>query len=282
MKKFRKALAGLLVSAAAVCGTVSAAPAAFAATVDDVAAVARQYGIPESAIQQGYNEYYADPDVYTSEHFDSAIAYIEAYHQDIINQLTGGSDTPQTPTEAPVQTEPASAADPAETATKPVSSEQSSSQTSTGENSIPNRIPEKDFINMTLEDKQTYVASLSPEDQTAFLNSLSPDELKSVVKQLPTEEKAGVLDNFAKASSSLGVNVTVDEISNDTVSISMRNNKGELIDVASLGVIVEDTGFDYRPVYCIAGAMLLAAVGGIWLVLRRFFISDKKEEAENE
>ena len=134
---------------------------------------------------------------------------------------------------------------------------------------------------MTLEEKQNYVASLSPEDQTAFLNSLSPDELKSVVKQLPTDEKASVLDNFAKASSSLGVNVTVDEISNDSVSISMRNNKGELVDVASLGVIVEETGYDYRPVYLIAAAMLLAAAGGIWLVLRRFFINDKKE-AENE
>lgn len=281
MKKFRKALAGLLISAAAVCGTVSAAPAAFAATIDDVAAVARQYGIPESAIQQGYNEYYADPDIYTSEHFDSAIAYIEAYHQDIINQLTGGSGNPQPPTEAPVQTEPATTAASTETVTKPASSGESSPQTPTGENSIPNRVPEKDFINMTLEEKQNYVASLSPEDQTAFLNSLSPDELKSVVKQLPTEEKASVLDNFAKASSSLGVNVTVDEISNDSVSISMRNNKGELVDVASLGVIVEDTGYDYRPVYLIAAAMLLAAAGGIWLVLRRFFINDK-EEAENE
>ncbi len=281
MKKFRKALAGLLISAAAVCGTVSAAPAAFAATIDDVAAVARQYGIPESAIQQGYNEYYADPDVYTSEHFDSAIAYIEAYHQDIINQLTGGSDNPQTPTEAPVQTEPATTETSTETVTKPASSGESSPQAPADESTIPNRVPEKEFINMTLEEKQNYVASLSPEDQTAFLNSLSPDELKSVVKQLPTEEKASVLDNFAKASSSLGVNVTVDEISNDSVSISMRNNKGELVDVASLGVIVEDTGYDYRPVYLIAAAMLLAAAGGIWLVLRRFFINDKKE-AENE
>ena len=281
MKKFRKALAGLLISAAAVCGTVSAAPAAFAATIDDVAAVARQYGIPESAIQQGYNEYYADPDVYTSEHFDSAIAYIEAYHQDIINQLTGGSDNPQTPTEAPVQTEPATTETSTETITKPASSGESSPQAPADESTIPNRVPEKEFINMTLEEKQNYVASLSPEDQTAFLNSLSPDELKSVVKQLPTDEKASVLDNFAKASSSLGVNVTVDEISNDSVSISMRNNKGELVDVASLGVIVEDTGYDYRPVYLIAAAMLLAAAGGIWLVLRRFFINDKKE-AENE
>lgn len=225
-------------------------------TVDDVAETARKYGLPESLIQQGYNEYYADPDTYNSDDFDYAIDYIEKYHQDILDKFNPTTSNPN---------------------------EESKEQTTTttGNSGSEDRISESEFINMTLEQKQDYVGSLPQEQQEAFLNSLSPDELKSIVKQLPTDDKVVVMDSFVKAGEAMGVKVTIDELSDDTISMTMRNKNGELIDVASIGVIVEDTGYDHRRLISLSAVLIFAAIGGIWLIVRKCFIN-KKTEGKNE
>lgn len=234
-----------------------------AATVDQVASTARQYGIPESVIQQGFNQYYANPDDYTSEDLDYAIYYIKEYHDEILKQFGVVPNDPPEPSTEPSTEAVTSPTDP------------------TAPSGGNNRISQSDFIKMTLEEKQAYVASLPESEREAFLNSLSAEELKSIVKQLPADNKAVIVDKFVKASDSLGVKVTVNDITDDNISMEMRNKDGELIDVAAVGVIVEDTGYDHRLPYMLSAAGILMAVGGIWLVIRKCF-TGKAADEDNE
>jgi len=153
-----------------------------------------------------------------------------------------------------------------------------STNSNAGSGSSSDRINQKDFINMTLEEKLAYVASLPEDERQAFMHSLSAEELKSIVKQLPVDDKAVIVDKFVEVGESMGVEVTVDEISDENVSMLMKNEKGELIDIATVGVIVDDTGYDYRLIYSICGACIIAAAGGIWLVIRKCFNKNETEE----
>lgn len=269
---------------AIMCAMSAFAGNASAATIDDVAAKARSYGFPETAIQQGYNEYYADPDAYTEDDFDAAIDYLDAYHDELLLKLlegtgsatttTGGSNSEQTTTQTTTQA--------GQSGTTQGGSSNAVSGSDNGYTTDEDGfISESDFVKMTLEQKQQYIASLPEEQRQIFMNSLSPDELKSIMKQLPADDKVSVLDKFVDAGEAMGVKVTVDEITDNSVSVIMRDEEGELIDVAAMGVIVEDTGFDYRGIYAAAGAMLLLAAGGLWLVIRRM-TAEKRAEAENE
>lgn len=267
----KKTLIKIGTAAAIICSVCTVGITANAATVDDVANTARRLGFPESVIQQGYNQYYADPDAYTPEDLDYYISYLIDYENEIKEKL-GISTTP-------VETTTATAA-----GTTEVSSQTTTVQPAEPDQSqtdIRGGLSDTDFINMTLDEKQNYISSLSPEDQQKFFNTLSPDELKSIVKQLPTDDKAAVIDTFVKAGNAMGINVTVDSISDDTISMSMRNDKGELVDIASVGVIVEDTGYDYKGIFALSGAFILAAAGGLWLIIRRCF-ENAETGAENE
>jgi hypothetical protein len=243
---------------------------AHATTADDVAAVARQYGLPESAIQQGYAK--SESGTYTSDDYDYAIEYIEAYHDEILNRFTGDSGTSgnNTSTDNSTGTEETTTA--TETTTVPestVGNNSSDNAAETGNNSSD--ISQKEFIDMSLEEKQAYVNSLPSDEQENFLNSLTADELKSIVKQLPIDDKAAVADKFVQAGEAMGINVTVDEISDSSVSMSLRNSDGEIIGVTNAGVIVEDTGRDYRKLFAVVGAAFMLAAAGIVFVIRKCF-----------
>ncbi len=304
-KYFAAAVSAVLFSAVSVMSIGSSA-----ATIEDVASTARGLGFPENIVQQGINEYYADPDSYTEADLDDAISYLYQYEKELKEQL-GITDTPQTPDETQPETQPETQGDTenstltqqpsqeqtqgqtqGQSATKPNGSSDGSSNnnnnnqggnsnTSVSAPSIPNRIEPDKFINMTLDEKRDYISSLPAEQQTDFFNSLSPEELNSVVKQLPTDDKAQVMQLFIEAGEGMGVNLTVDEMSDDKISMSMRNKNGELVDVASVGVIVENTGYDYRGIFALSGGLLLLAVGGTWLLVRKCF-GKKESTAEDE
>lgn len=286
------------ICAAAVCILSAAGTTANGATIDDVAATARSLGFPESVVQQGINEYNADPELYTADVLDEAISYLYSYEAELKTQL-GITDTPaeNTTDSGQVTTEPAtkpSSGNNTSSPQTPTSAGSVSGNTGTnnsGGNSssptapsgsgsvsvdIPNKPAQKDFINMTLEEKREYVSTLTPEQQQAFFSTLTPEELKSIVKQLPSGDKAEVVDTFVKAGEAMGVQITVDEFSDESISMSMRNNDGDLIDVASIGIIIEDTGYNYHLHYAVSGILILAAAGGIWLVIRKCF---SKEES---
>lgn len=244
MKRFFKAAA---VSAAAIATLMfSSSIASFAATVDDVAATARSYGIPENFIQQGYNEYYKDPSAYTSEDFAYAIDYLNQYHDEVLQKLLESV---------------------------PSSGSQGSAAGSGDDNTETTdwRIPEEEFSGMTLDEKRNYLAGLNDQQREEFLNSLSPEELKSVVKQLSTGAKADILDKFVQAGDKLGINVTVDEVTDDDVSITMRDDNGEVLDKSSFGIVVEDTGYDYRLILSVCGLLLLGAGACLSVVIKKCF-----------
>lgn len=268
----KKLLAKVIASAAVCCGLFAGAMTANAATIEDVIETARKYGIPDSMIQQGCNEYYSDPDTYDEAYLDDAVMYIELYHQEILEKLLGGTTTSANGESSQTTTT---------TTTTVQGTTTTPSDTSGSSNSSGNMISEEEFINMTFEEKQQYIASLPEGEKQAFLNSLSPEALKSIVKQLPADDKADVLQSFVQAGDSLGVKVTIDEINDDSISMTMRDDEGELVDVAAVGVIVEDTGYDYRTVLSVSGAMLVTAAGLLWVVIRKI-LTDRKTEAENE
>lgn len=304
----KKLLSGILAAAATVCGICASGLSSSAATIEEVAETARRYGIPETMIQQGFNEYYADPDSYDSETLDYAIIHIEEYYQEIIDRFSDydqPSDTTQPNTDASsgnnnsadnnstdteggnttgsnIQDKTESSGNAAsgqDTSGSPSGNEASGSKNEeTINNNSGGRISKEDFIKMTLEEKQAYVASLPEAEREEFMRTLSAEELKSIVKQLPTDDKAAIVDKFVQAGDAMGVKVTVNEITDDNVSMALRDKNGQLIDVAAVGVIVEDTGYDYTLLYTISGVCVIIAAAGLWLIIRRSFGGQKTEE----
>ncbi|MBQ8182252.1 MAG: hypothetical protein IJX77_05000 [Ruminococcus sp.] len=283
----KKTIIKISAAAAMICGMCTAGMNAGAATIEEVAETARRLGFPESVVQQGMNEYYADPDLYTPDVLDDAIDYLYSYEAEIKAQLgiTGSPANPETTTQEQKVTEPTSSGQ-TETPSQNTSQTQGNTgitapteQNSSNTAGVPNEPDEKEFINMTLDEKREYISTLTPEEQQKFFNTLTAEELKSIVKQLPTDDKAEVIDTFVKAGDAMGIKITVEEISDENISMSMRNNNGELIDVASVGMIIEDTGYDYSNLFALSGAFILAAACGLWLVLRKCF---RREETGAE
>lgn len=271
----KKFLSGICAASLMTAGIIMSGLASNAATIDEVAETARKLGFPENAIQQGLNQYYEDPDLYTDDVLDDAIAYLYEYESDLKAQL-GITDTTSDGTSSSDTTEQHtdSTSDSTESQTTNTFSEDSTTSGSTTDSEF---IDESDFNEMTLDEKREYISTLSTEDQQTFFNSLSADTLKNIVKQLPTDDKAEVLDTFVKAGEAMGIYVTVDEMNDESISMSMKNSSGELIDVASVGVIIEDTGYDYRGIFLVSGTLIITAIGILWLLLRKCF----KKEAED-
>ena len=254
----------------ALCCMAFPALSADCATVDDCAEVARSYGVSESAIQSAYNAYYANPEAYTSEDFDMVIQTLHLYGTDsdkAIKAYFGITDTPDTPSEPseePVQTE-----------TKP--SEDSPAGAVTTETTTEYE-PDTDFINMTIDEKSEYINSLPESERGTFIDNLTTEERNSIIKQLPMDDKTELLSRFAEAGEQMGLNMTVDEITDDSISLSIRNNDGMLVDQSSLGVIVEDTGYDYRLIFGAVSALILVSVSGISLIFRKISKDEKNDE----
>lgn len=273
----KKLFVQLAASAAVMCGIFAGALSANAATVDDVAAVARQYGYPEDFIQQGYNMYYAEPDKYTSEHFEQAIATIINGGEELKQQYFPDYTTPPVSGEGTTQIVTTTA--PTQGGSTQVTTPSSSGNAHSGVSF--DRISKEEFINMTYDEKKAYIASLTEQQAQEFMNSLSPEELKSMMSQLPTDQKLEQVDTMAQAGDKLGMNLSVDEITDDKLSLQIRDEDGTLVGVAAAGVTVEDTGYDYRLLFSVSGMLIVAAVGGLLLVARKCF-GKQEIGAENE
>ena len=125
-----------------------------AATVDDVASVARSLGVSESVIQQGYNEYYKNPDKYTSQDFDNAISCLYLYEEDlddmiaqyfgIPNNNNNNSTTQPATTAPPNKTKPSDAS--AGNSNDNANNNKTPEDTNPSNNERP--IKQSDFINM--------------------------------------------------------------------------------------------------------------------------------------
>ena len=268
-KKFIAALAS-----AAVCFSLSPL-AASAASVDDVADVARSYGIPEEDIQVGYNEYYAHPEKYPPETLDAAIAKLHETGGAIISTVPYDPNraAPSEPvTTAPPETESGNTSETTAAAAAPEPVTLTADDGSTFTRNTP-----EEFISMSYDEKMAYLSGFPEEQQQVIINNLTPAEYKSLIKQSPAEKKMEIVRSLSGAADEMGLSLTVDEVTDDSLTLSMRNDEGTLVNVSSAGASVEDTGYDRRGIFAAAAAAFLTALGGLLFLVNRCFTDDRTE-----
>ncbi len=254
-------LPGLL-TAVLCCGSLGVS----AYTPDDVAQKAREAGWPETLIQIGYNEWssgeFSQQDL--DDAYDSVLEYNTESEKFICNSLgvsvdkvralaAGDSQNatdPENP-DAPQETQPPTPVTPYE------------------------RIDSAEFINMPLEEKQEYISSLEEDQQADFIASLSREERNSIIKQLPTEDKMELMQNYINTAQSMGMNVAVDNISEQDISVTIRNEEGVVIDKAAVGIVIDETGISRTKPLLFSGIGILISLAGFGLVYRYGSKSDE-------
>ena len=239
-------------SAAIAFGMLSGSFWAHATTVDDVAAVARSYGYSEEDIQAGYNEYYLNPGNYPTERLDMAIEWLH----DAGNQMitTGPQVVDPTVTTTVVENNNEN--------NQPVTDPDLITLTAS-DGSTFSRISREVFIKMSYDEKMAYLQTFPPVQQQAIIDDLSPEEYRSLMKQSPAEQKVKIVDKLSHAAEEMGLNITVDELTDDSLTLAMRNDKGELVNVSTAGANVEDTGYDRRGIFAAAGTLIGLALTAV-------------------
>ena len=261
----KKAYVPFVTSAAITVGLLSSGFSANATTVDDVADVARSYGYSEENIQEGYNEYYSHPEDYPSDRLDMVIEKLHDAGNQMITTGPQVVDPVITTTVAAVNDDNAQA--PAESDLITITAVDGTTFT---------RISREAFINMSYDDKMSYLRTFTPTQQQAFIDDLSPEEYRSLMKQSPAEQKVKIVDKLSQAAEEMGLNITVDEITDDSLTLVMRNDKGELVNVSTAGTTVEDTGYDRRGILAAAGVLICIAITAAYFIMRYI----KNEETE--
>lgn len=127
----------------------------------------------------------------------------------------------------------------------------------------------KTFADMTPDEKHAYIMSLPEDERIAFLASLSPAERNDLLKHMDQSKLQGVMQGMADIASQMGMHVTVDSAGDGSLSFSVRDDAGNLMDSTSLGLRVDATGWNTTLPVLGASAVMLGAVGGlIYLSLR--------------
>ena len=286
-----------IAAGAAVCLSLTVAPInSQAASPADAAALARSLGLPEDLIQAGWNRYYESPELYPPELIDSYMEVLRGMSQDMINQLiTDNGFTPgnsQTPVATTAPAEQPSA--PTVTTAAPNQGNHGNSggngnSGASGSDSEKNdhitltlpdgstftRISAKEFAALSLEEKKAYIATFSPEQQNVILSNLSPEEYRSLLQQMSVDDKADVINDVTQITNSLGLTLSVDDITDDNFTLSMRDETGKLVAVGSAKDTVAKTGYDRRGIFAAAAALIAAGAAGMFAVAKKCF---RKEE----
>ncbi len=259
---------------------------ASAATVEDVWQAAREAGYPEYFIQDIYNQALAEygPEYWTSENMQKVI---DALHAESQNHLTTGPQVTQqvtTTTTVAVTTTTQTKNENPDTpaATEPATTEPSKNviTLTMADGTTFTRISKQEFIALSYEGKQSYIATFPPEQQQVIINNLSPEERRSLLKQLPTDQKLDTIKGMADVAGEMGVKLTVEDLNDDTIKLTLHDENGVVIGHSSVGAdIVENTGYDRRWVFAAAGGLFLVSIAGIIFILRR---SSLKERTTDE
>ena len=262
-------------------------------TADDVSAKARQAGWPETLIQMGYNEWSSGD--YSQDKLDTAYEKVQEYNsqtKDLIcnyfgvdpeeipdPEEKGGSDTsdsPQTPTNSDSE-QTGENASTAETENADSSENQSAAETVTKKDGTTEpRIEPSDFIKMTFEEKIDYVNQLEDTSKNEFVASLSKEEKNSMLKQMPVEDKVALMESYIDTAGSMGLNVSVDSLTEENISLTVRNDEGRIVDKAAVGVVVDETGISHTKPLLLSLAGILTAVFGFMGLYR--YIRKTEEE----
>lgn len=254
----KKTLAAFSALAAASVLSLSAASVS-AATKEDVIAAAYSAGFPETYVQQGMN--YLETNTYTPEQYDQMVAALLSYTgrtDEAIKQYLGDAYVPSASEESSSSEEQSSGASQESSG----NTESSGSDTASSEGSSPDAgaaaPAEKTFSEMTESEKDEYISNLSQAEKNQILKDLDRD------KQLE------IINSMIDASSALGMNVSLDSLTKEKIEYSIRNNEGDVVDISSIGVIVDDTGIDYTLLYLVSAGVVLASAAGIYLIARSF------------
>ncbi|MBR6580222.1 MAG: hypothetical protein IKK66_02895 [Ruminococcus sp.] len=298
----------------ALCVSLAAVPmSANAATPEEAAELARSMGLPESLIQAGWNKYYENPELYPPELIDSYMATLRGMNQEMIDQLltdngftsSAPSVTPEpaVTTAAPQQsqekvTTTASITDSNSPENSGTADSGNNDNSSSGNNqdggnqsggqskddkitlTLPDgstfdRISSKDFAAMSLDEKRSYIAGLTPEQKDAFLSNMSPEDYKSLLKQLPIDNKADIIEDMADITSQLGLTLSVDGLTDDNLVLSMKDEDGKLVALSAASDTVAATGYDRRGILALAAALAVVGIGGTTVAVKKSF--GKKE-----
>ncbi len=235
-----KLLAAVLAAGCLCCAAGISASAAV--TVDDIAKKARELGAPEAEIQQGYNNWATG--IYTQEDLDKAWAELMKIEEQTNSMFDSIFDDDST-----------------ESATDPAGSDDSAAD-STAPTEKTESVGTKDFVNMTLEEKIAYVNSLSAEDKENFLKNLSPEERKSIMKQMSLSDKAEMMQGYIDFAEQMGMQMTVDEITDDNLSVTIRDEYGTIIDKSTVGISIDEPGISRTGILAGSAAGVLLALCG--------------------
>lgn len=272
----------LLASAMAVLtmGTVCALPAVAENTtaetydINDVADALRDACVPESQIQQMLNVYqYCEKDengIYFGDYYyryDETVWTIELMGVEAINAAINEN------LEAGLKKYEEIMATATTTTQTTVGSNNGSATTTTTTTTT------KTFEEMTMDEKIAYLYSLPEAEREAFIANLSVDEKQSILLQMSTNDQMEVLDYIANLMKELGFHMSVDNMQQGQIDVSLRDDQGNLIDSSSMGIVVEDTGWNLTGWFAAATVLVLAAIGGIGYVMYR--TGKHTEEEEN-
>lgn len=260
------------------CFICSANISAKAYTADDVAQKARDAGWPEYLIQSGYNEWASGS--YSQDDLDQAYYSVQSYDEQTEQMICNAFGVePQPSTEPPQQTPTQNQTNPDNTTSQNTSSPDSSGSDNSASQTIPdsdnsspdssapnNRIDSAEFINMTLDEKINYVNTLEDSQKSEFLSGLSREERNSIIKQFPAEQKMALMQNYIDTASSMGMNVVVDSVTDNNISVTVRDNEGVIIDKAGVGIVIDETGISHTKPLLFAGLGILTAITGFSLL----------------
>lgn len=141
---------------------------------------------------------------------------------------------------------------------------------------VPSVEPEKPFAEMTLEEKRAYLDSLPEEERAAFLVNLTPEERSSLIRQLAPEQKQEIAGGIIGLGQEMGMNLSLEDV--DSLRFQVRDKDGRLIDSATIGTTVDPTGWNTTVPVLGGSAMILLALGGFALTLRR---TGRQEDQSN-
>lgn len=246
-----------------------AAPAS-AATQAEFVKAARDRGIPELAIQEALNKA-AERGLDTPEGYDEAIRTLDIYKDKTLEEIASIFGVTYDPNKY-TTTVPVAQGGNTTAATTTVTTTQA------GINNNPNSggITSQEFIKMTLEQKAAYVKTLPESEQLNFLLTLNAEEMVSIIKQMSLDSKANVVGSLVEVGKQWGMDFTVNDMTDNNLTLGVRDESGKLVGETTLGTAVEETGITYRGLISVAVALIGAAGVGAVVLQRKL-----RREAED-
>ncbi|MDO5560577.1 MAG: hypothetical protein Q4F95_13435 [Oscillospiraceae bacterium] len=217
-----------------------------AATKDDVISATMGTNLPKETIQQGIN--YLNTKEFTSEQYDQMLAEIQKYTQDQDKNIQDELENKNPPAE-----DSSSSAGQDSTAEQGGTTDSSSAGSGDSSQSSDSIVSEKvdDFMNMTQAEKEEYI------------NNLTPQQKNEIIKNMDKDKQMEIVNGIISVGEQFGMHITVDDFQDNTLTYSVRDSEGKVVDISSVGVIVDDTGLDYSKLILGSAAVILLSCGAV-------------------